>query len=78
MIPKTFEIGERVQIPVALLEFNVESNTIWIHSPEGSTILRLKCTGKILVDSCINSPTSHSDIVVEGNINFCLSEDVLN
>lgn len=72
----TPEIGERVQIPAALLEFNVGSKTIWIQSPEGATILRIKCTGTISVDMCKNSPTSHADADVQGDIHFCLSEDI--
>lgn len=62
-------------IPVGAIEFNVESNTIWIQSPEGGTTLRIKCSGKIFVDQCTNSPISHSDIMVDGDINFCLSQD---
>jgi len=75
--PKSIVVktGQRIKIPVAQLEFNVGSHTIWICSPEGSTILRLKCTGRISVDKCANSPTSHSDIMVQGDINFCLSDD---
>jgi hypothetical protein len=67
--------GQRVLIPVAAIEFNVGSNTIWIQSPQGGTTLRLKCTGKIIVDQCTNSPLSHSDIIIDGDINFCLSDD---
>jgi len=70
-----FEEFERVCIPVGLLEFNVGSNTIWIQSPEGGTTLRIKRTGKINVDVCQNSPISHSDILVSGDIEFCLSND---
>lgn len=69
------EQGQRVTIPVIALKFNEGSNTIWIHSPEGGTVLRIKCTGKIISDQCKNSPISHSDIVVNGDINMCLSED---
>ncbi len=70
-----FGIGDRVHVPVSDLEFNVKGNTIWIQSPQGATILRIKCKGKINIDMCKNSPSSHSDIIVEGDINFCLSED---
>lgn len=68
--------GDRIQIPVALIEFNVESNTIWIQSPLGGTTMRIKCSGKINVDKCSNSPLSHTDILVNGDIDFCLAEDV--
>ncbi len=67
--------GQRVLIPVGAIEFNVGSNTIWIQSPQGGTTLRLKCTGKIKIDQCANSPISHADIMIDGDITFCLSED---
>jgi hypothetical protein len=70
-----FSISQRIKIPVYELEFNAGSNTIWIHSTEGGTTLRIKCTGKINVDQCENSPISHCDIMIDGDINFCLSED---
>ena len=69
------EPGTRIHVPVALLEFNVEGNTIWIQSPDGMTTMRIKCTGKIHVDKCDNNPVSHSDVIVKGDINFCLAED---
>lgn len=71
-----FQVGERVEIPVCAIEFNVGSHTIWVHSPQGGTVLRIKCNGKINIDQCTNSPISHSDIIVNGDINICLSEDV--
>lgn len=71
------EVGSRILIPVGAIEFNVGSNTIWIQSPEGGTTLRLKCSGKINIEQCSNSPISHSDILVEGDINFCLSKDAV-
>lgn len=75
---QTFNEGERISIPVGAIEFNVGSNTIWIQSPQGGTTLRIKCSGKINVDSCSTSPISHSDIIVDGDIDFCLSEDTIN
>lgn len=70
------QLGERVSIPVSALEFNVGSHTIWVQSENG-TVLRLKCTGKINIDACKMNPSSHSDIMVEGDINFCLSNDIM-
>lgn len=64
----------RVAIPVGLVEFNAGGNTIWVHSA-GGTILRIKCTGKIIPDICSTSPVSHSDIIVQGDITICLSKD---
>lgn len=72
-----FEQGERLQIKAAVLEFNVGGNTIWVQSPEGGTIFRIKCSGKITTEQCQNSPVSHSDIIVEGDIHFCVSKDLL-
>lgn len=63
-----------VSIPVKALEFMKGSHTIWIQSIYGTT-LRIKCTGKINTDVCENSPISHCDIMVNGDINFCLSGD---
>lgn len=68
--------GTRIKIPVHEVEFNVEGNTIWIQSVLG-TMLRIKCTGKIKIDGCTTSPVSHSDVIVQGNINVCLSKDVI-
>jgi hypothetical protein len=63
-----------VKIPATEIEFHEGSNTIWIHSPKGGTVLRIKCMGKIEVHKC-TSPISHSDLVVQGNIHFCVAED---
>jgi hypothetical protein len=65
-------------IPVAQIEFHERSNTIWIHNVEGGTAMRIKCTGKINVEHCKVSPQSHCDIIVQGDINFCISEDSIN
>lgn len=69
------ENGERVQIPVGMLEFTEGGNTIWVQSPEGGTTMRIKCTGKITSEICSTSPISHVDLIVHGDINICLSQD---
>ena len=74
---KLIEVGDKVAIPVAELEFINGGNTIWIHSPLGGTVLRIKCSGKITIESCDSNPNSHIDLMVEGNMNFCLSEDII-
>ncbi len=57
---------------VVQLEFHQGENTIWIHAPDGTTMLRIKCTGRIVVnDHCI-SPVAHCDLMVVGNIDFCV------
>ena len=60
------------QIPVVLLEFKDGGNTIWVHGPEGGTVLRIKCTGKIRVNKCAASPIAHADLMVTGDIEFCV------
>ena len=65
----------RVTIPVMELEFNQPGNTIWIHG-KGGTVLRIKATGKIIIDACNPGMVgSHGDLVVEGDIKICLAED---
>lgn len=64
-----------IQIPAALIEFVEGGNTIWVHSPEGATILRIKTRGKITVDrECVNI-CSHSDMIVNDDISICLVEE---
>lgn len=72
---REIEQGERIQIPAAILEFVVGGNTIWVHGVDGSTILRIKTMGKIITEVCEISPSSHGDIIVQEDINMCISED---
>jgi len=65
----------RIAIPAALIEFDDGGNTIWIQGPEGATILRIKCTGRIAVEKCDTSPVSHADMMVEGDVSICCSDD---
>lgn len=65
----------RVRIPVSLLEFEEGGDTIWVHGPHGGTTMRIKTMGKIVTDECNTSPVSHCDIMVNEDIDFCLSED---
>lgn len=68
--------GSRIQIPVNVLEFTSNGNTIWVQSPRyGGTILRIKSMGKIKTETCKNSPTSHSDLIIPEDISFCISND---
>lgn len=73
---KEIQLGERVQIPAGVVEFNEGGNTIWVQSVHG-TIMRIKCTGKIVTNQCKNSPCSHVDMIIQGDVEFCLSQDVL-
>ncbi len=63
----------RIKIPVCELEYDEEGNTLWVHSPLGATVLRLKTSGIITSRKCVDSPTSHVDIVTNENIEVCLS-----
>ena len=74
---RAFATGERITIPVEAIEFNNGSHTIWVQGKSGGTTMRIKCTGKINTDVCQNSPISHCDLMVDGDINFCLSEDAI-
>ncbi len=65
----------RVNVPVEQLEAQVGGNTIWVHSPKGATVLRIKCTGKIIAHVDCSNPVSHADLMVEGDIELCLTEE---
>jgi len=64
-----------ISIPAALIEFVEGGNTIWVHGPMGTTILRIKTMGKINVNGECENICSHSDIVVKDDIEMCLSDD---
>lgn len=64
-----------IQIPAACIEFVEGGNTIWIHSPMGATILRIKTNGKIVVNNECENICSHSDMIVDEDIHICLSDD---
>lgn len=63
-------MSARVQLEAVGLEFDEGGNTIWIHGP-GGTLLRIKCSGRITVTAC-SAPTAHADVMVDGDIAFCL------
>lgn len=65
----------RVVLPVIALEFHEGGNTIWIHGPEGGTLLRIKTQGKVTSSCCITSPISHGDIRVQEDIHICIGKD---
>lgn len=69
------EPGRRFQIQAAQLEFVEGGNTIWIHAPDGSTILRIKTTGKVASTVCDVSPSAHGDILVKEDITLCIPEN---
>lgn len=62
----------RHTLPACEIEFHEGQQTMWVHSPDGTTTLRLKCTGKIIVDKSCVSPVAHADIIVSGDIHICV------
>jgi len=65
----------RIQLETVGLEFEEDGNTIWVHGSEG-TVLRIKCSGRITTTRC-SAPGPHSDVLVHGDIEFCLPASVL-
>lgn len=65
-----------IQIEAALIEFMPGGNTIWVHGPNGATVLRIKATGKIIANRGCENICSHADMVVAGDIEVCLAESV--
>ena len=65
----------RIEVPVALLEFEEGGNTIWIHGPMGATVLRIKTMGKIITEKGCENVCSHADIMVKEDIEICLTDE---
>ena len=58
-------LGDRVVIPVSQIEFTVGGNTLWVQSPVGATVLRIKFPMGIRVDGCgPTQPCSHMDVTI--------------
>lgn len=62
----------RHTIEVCEIEFQDGGNTIWVHSKEGATVLRIKATGKVKAHRGCSNIVSHSDMIVTGDIEVCL------
>ncbi|MBC9909102.1 hypothetical protein [Chitinophaga varians] len=67
--------GEMIRIPAWSVDFIPGESTIWVVSPTGDSIIRIKTPGKIEVESCLVGPSSNFNIVLKENIKFCISED---
>jgi hypothetical protein len=66
--------GDTVMIPVSAIEFREGGNTLWIHGPEGGTILRLKTlNGEITSKRCQSSPIAHGDAIIQGDLEICIA-----
>jgi len=59
-------------IPIAILEFQDGGKAIWIHNKQGSTVLRIQCTGKVHIKQGCENLCAHADINVPGNIEICI------
>lgn len=64
--------SNRILIPASVIEFVDGGNTIWVHGPDGATVLRIKTMKKIHTRSCGDENPSHSDIVVGDPIHVCV------
>lgn len=71
------DLGKHIKIPVCEIEFYEGGRVIWIHSPKGATVMRICINpgspGVIKTTQCDSNPVSHTDIIVEGDINICLA-----
>lgn len=68
---------KHIVIPVAQVEFHEGGHTLWVHSPKGATVLRIKLLkGRFRIDESCENPVSHVDIQVpEGDVTICLADD---
>ena len=68
--------GDMVMIPVLAIEFREGGNTLWIHGPQGETVLRLKTlNGAITSKRCQSSPVSHGDAIIQGDLEICVGDE---
>lgn len=61
-------------IDVAVLEYVEGGKAIWVHNANGCTVLRIQCTGKVLVHNGCQNVCAHSDINVIGDIVLCVPD----
>src|SRR5687767_1963597 len=62
-------------IDVAVLEFSEGGRAIWVHDSQGSTVLRIQCTGKVKIHKSCENICAHSDINVIGDIEICIPDE---
>ena len=63
--------GKHFRIPVSILEFHEGQTTLWVHSPEGATVLRIKAK-QIYVQKDCENVCAHADVQVDGEITICI------
>ncbi len=76
--PRKYKLGERIQIPAAQVEFVHGGDTIWVHGPDGTTILRLKLVEagcSIMAERCETSPVPHGDGLLVGHVSICIPDE---
>jgi hypothetical protein len=61
-------------IPVAELDVREGYHTIWVNGPDGGTVLRIKCTGKVKIREHCENICAHADLIVSGDIEICMPE----
>lgn len=59
-------------ISVAVVEFVEGGKALWVHNKKGATVLRIQCTGRIMVHRECENICAHADINVDGDINLCV------
>lgn len=64
-----------ITLPACQIQFTDGGNTLWVHAPDGSTTLRIKTTGKFSMEYCGVSPTSHGDMLIEGDHVICIGTE---
>ena len=64
----------RHQITVSMLEFDDNGHTIWVHGPEGNTVLRIKGNEGIKINDA-GGFSPYIDVYVEGKLNISLPRD---
>ncbi len=75
--PRKYKIGERIQIPAAQIEFVHGGDTIWVHGPDGTTILRLKVVApsfRVMAQRCDTSPVPHGDGLLASHVIVCIPD----
>lgn len=73
--------GDRVTVPAAQIEFVQGGDTLWIHGPDGSTILRLtglNAACRFTATRCATSPVPHGDGILAGPLTLCIPSTVRN
>jgi hypothetical protein len=65
-----------ITLQVSEIQFADGGNTMWVHGTDGSTTLRIKTTGKFIMERCTESPCSHADIMMQGDVHVCVGSEV--